>query len=99
MFRLNEICKTTQQRLQPVLLLVPEIPIKVSDDKSKFMTFELKVCTGQPAGSTNYKKYVWVFEEGSPQQWIELMQDLREIWTQNSINGPTDQTATIRLSP
>ena len=39
MFRLNEIHKTTQQRLQPVLLLVPEIPIKVSDNKSNIITF------------------------------------------------------------
>ena len=70
MFRLNEIRKTTQQRLQPVLSLMSETPVKVSDDKSKFITFELKVRAGQPAGSTNYKKYVRVFEEGSPQQWI-----------------------------
>ena len=43
----------------------------------QFITFELKVRAGQPAGSTNYKKYVRVFEEGSPQQWIELMQDVK----------------------
>ena len=96
MFRLNEIMKTSQKRLQPVLSLVPEVPVKISDDKSKFITFELKVRAGQPAGSTSYKKYVRVFEEGSPQQWIELMQDLREIWTQNTINGPSDRTATVR---
>ena len=97
MFRLNEIRKTAQQRIQPMLSLVPEVPVKISNDKSKFITFELKVCAGQPAGSTNYKKYVQVFEEGSPQQWIELMQDLQEVWTQNSINGPSDRTATSLL--
>ena len=75
MFRLNKICKTTQQCLQPVLLLIPEVPVKISNDKTKFITFEPKVCAGQPAGSTSYKNYVWVIEEGSPQQWIELMQD------------------------
>jgi hypothetical protein len=36
-----------------------------------------------------------VFEEGSPQQWINLIQDLEEIWTQNSVNGPSDRTSTI----
>jgi hypothetical protein len=28
-------------------------------------------------------------------QWINLIQDLEEIWTQNSINGPSNQTSTI----
>jgi hypothetical protein len=37
-----------------------------------------------------------VFEEGSPQQWIDLIQDLEEIWTQNSVNGPSNRTSTIR---
>ena len=96
MFRLNKIRKTMQQRLQPVLSLIPEVPVKISDDKSKFIIFELKIRAGQPAGSTSYKKYVQVFEEGSPQHWIELMQDLREIWTQNSINRRSDRTAIIR---
>ena len=60
MFRLNEIRKTTQQHLLPVLSLIPEVPVKISDDKSMFITFELKVCAGQPAGSTSYKKHVRV---------------------------------------
>jgi hypothetical protein len=46
---------------------------------------------------------VRVFEEGSPQQWIdlirdleELIRDLEEIWMQNSLNSPSDRTLTIR---
>jgi hypothetical protein len=39
---------------------------------------------------------VRVFEEGSLQLWINLIQDLEEIWTQNSVNGPSDRTLTIR---
>jgi hypothetical protein len=115
MFRLAELQKTAQQRLQPVRSLVPEpplkisedkelpfkisedtelplkifedknLPLKISEDKSKFTTFELKVRAGQPAG-----KYVRVFEEGSPQEWIDLAQDLRKNWAQNSINGLSD---------
>jgi hypothetical protein len=37
-----------------------------------------------------------VFEEGSPQQWIDLIRDLEEIWTQNSINGSSNRTSTIQ---
>ena len=42
MFRLNEIRKTMQQHLQPMLSLIPEVPVKISNDKSKFITFEPK---------------------------------------------------------
>jgi hypothetical protein len=81
--------------LQPVLPLVPEsLPTK-EQDKSKFISFELKSPAGQPAGSTTYKKFVCVFEEGTPQQWINLIHDLEEIWTQNSVHGPTDCASTI----
>jgi hypothetical protein len=82
--------------LQPVLPLVPETLPTKEQDKSKFISFELKSRAGQPAGSTTYKKFVRVFEEGTPQQWIDLIHDLEEIWTQNSVNGPTDRVSTIR---
>jgi hypothetical protein len=82
--------------LQPILGLIPETLPTKEEEKNKFLSFELKARAGQPAGSTTYKKYVRVFEEGTPHQWIELIKDLNEIWTQNSVNGPTDRTATIR---
>ena len=58
MFRLAELQKTPQQRLQPVLSLVPETPLKVAEDKSQFIMFELRVHAGQPASSMTYKKNV-----------------------------------------
>jgi hypothetical protein len=82
--------------LQPVLPLVPKTLPTKEQDKSKFISFELKSRAGQPAGSTTYKKFVRVFKEGMPQQWINLIHDLEEIWTQNSVNGPTDRVLTIR---
>jgi hypothetical protein len=45
---------------------------------------------------TAYKKFVCVFEEGTPQQRIDLIHNLEEIWTQNSVNGPTDCVLTVR---
>jgi hypothetical protein len=88
--------KLKPSTLQPVLPLLPEVLPTKDQDKSKFINFELKSRAGQPAGSTTYKKFVRVFEEGSPQQWIDLIRDLEEIWTQNSVNGPSDRTSTIR---
>jgi hypothetical protein len=87
--------KLKRSTLQPVLPLLPEVLPTKDQDKSKFFNFELKSRAGQPAGSTTYKKFVRVFEEGSPQQWINLIRDLEEIWTQNSVNGPSDRTSTI----
>jgi hypothetical protein len=82
--------------LQPVLPLLPEILPTKDQDKAKFILFKLKARAGQPAGSTTYKKFVRVFEEGTPQQWINLIRDVKEIWTQNSVNGPVTRTSTIR---
>jgi hypothetical protein len=82
--------------LQPVLPLLPEVLPTKDQDKSKFINFELMFHASQPAGSTTDKKFVRVFEGGSPQQWIDLIYDLEEIWTQNSVNGPSNQTSTIR---
>jgi hypothetical protein len=81
--------------LQPVLPLLPEVLPTKDQDKAKFISFELKSRAGQPAGSTTYKKFVRVFEEGTPQQWIDLIRDVEEIWTQNTVNGPTYRTSTI----
>ena len=66
------------------------------EDKASFLTFELKTKEGQPESSTKYKKTVRKFEEGSPQQWIDLLKDLREIWKQNSIRDGSDRAATVR---
>jgi hypothetical protein len=43
-----------------------------------------------------YKKFVRKFEEGSPQEWIDMLKDLDEIWTQNSMTGDTDRSPTVR---
>ena len=83
------------RNLQPVLPLIPEVLPGLEEDKSQFISLELRTRAGGPVNST-YKKYVRKFEEGTPQQWIELLKDFEEIWQQNSINGGADRTATVR---
>jgi hypothetical protein len=51
---------------------------------------------GQSATATMYKKYVRKFEEGTPQMWIDLIRDITEIWTQNSMTGGMDRASTVR---
>ena len=65
-----------------LLHVLPLIPLKlpsVEEDKGKYIAFKLKTRVGQPLDATRYKKYVRKFEEGSPQEWIDMLKDLEEI--------------------
>ena len=93
----NRIPRTKKPgALQPILPLIPIKLEKEEEDKSSFITFELKSRVGQPADATKYKKHVRKFEEGTPQQLIDLLKDIEEIWTQNAIIGGTDRASTVR---
>ena len=81
---------------KPVLPLVPETLASRDDNKDKFISLEVKTRAGGPDKSNSYKKYVRIFDEDEPQQWIDLIKEVREIWIQNSTNGPTDRAATLK---
>ena len=82
--------------LTPVLPLVPIKLPTPDEEKGKWLTFELQTRVGQPATATKYKKQCRKFEEGTPQEWIDLLRDLDEIWTQNAITGASDRTSSVR---
>ena len=82
--------------ITPVIPLIPEKKLTMEQDKGNYLTFELKKRVGQPESSTKYKKHVRRFEEGTPQQWLDLLKDLEEVWTQNSMTGGTDRASTVR---
>jgi hypothetical protein len=46
-------------------------------------------------GAPNYKKSIWTFEDGDPQQWMDVMTGLREIWLQNSFDDAMDMSNTV----
>jgi hypothetical protein len=78
--------------------ILPLVPVPISDEdkkKTKSIQFDLKLRAGTPAGASSYKKHVPVFEEGTPQEWLDLIQDFQEIWKQNTVNGPHDRFATV----
>ena len=54
--------------LQPVILLVPIKLPSATEDKGKFVAFELQTRVGAANDSTKYKKYIRIFEEGTPQE-------------------------------
>ena len=90
------IPKKRGSSLVPILPLIPTTLPITEDDKGSYLSFELKTRVGQPDAQSKYKKYVRKFEEGEPQQWINLKRDINEIWTQNSVNGGTDRASTVR---
>ena len=79
--------------------LVPCIPLQQEDipegDKTSFISYQLKV---RPNGSNDqtYKKVVKRFADGTPLTWIQTLEDLQEIWTQNKVTGGADQAATVK---
>jgi hypothetical protein len=82
----------------PVLPLVPiKIPTDEKKDKTKYITFELKVKAGPPANGPTYKIFVQTFDEGTPQEWMAVLENLNSIWRQNTITGPTDRAATVAV--
>lgn len=94
-FRQRQAVVKPTKKFLPIIPL-EKVKIPTDDkDKSAFIQFELKVRSGAGAGTPSYKKFMKTFEEGSPQEWMDVLAGLREIWKQNSVNGPTDRAATV----
>ena len=82
--------------LKPVLPLLTEKKEVQDEDKAKYISLELRVRADGPKSSTQtYKKFVKKFEEGTPQEWIDVLRDLKEIWQQNQITSGADRAATV----
>ena len=84
--------------LKPVLPLLSESLSKFDQaNKATYITMELKSQAAEGRHSTGlYKKNLALFDEGSPQEWIDTQRDLMEVWTQNGITAPADRVAVIR---
>jgi hypothetical protein len=87
--------KKTTPKFLPV---IPLLPTKLSSDelkdKAAYIMFTLQVSKVSGPGTQTYRKSIRTFEEGDPQQWMEVVTRLREIWAQNSITAPTDMSNT-----
>jgi hypothetical protein len=81
--------------------LTPCLPLEASDkedkkEESDYVTFTLKVRAGQTGTSApSYKMKVAKFEDGTPTEWIEVMNALEEIWKQNSLTTASDRQASV----
>jgi hypothetical protein len=88
----------TKKTTPKFLPIIPLLPTKLSSDelkdKAAYITFTLQVSKGLVPGTPTYRKSIRTFEEGDPQQWMEVITGLKEIWAQNSITVPTDMSNT-----
>ena len=81
--------------LNPSLTLVEDVPDATK--KSEGITSVLKQrANATAATAATYKMTVQRFDEGTVQEWIAVRAKFEEIFTQNSVTGPTDQLATVR---
>ncbi len=81
--------------IQPILPLIQTLHEKDDKDKSQYITFKIKARAGAPATSQSYKKAMRLFEEGTPEEWMEVLSGVKDLWHQNSITGPADSSAII----
>ena len=92
--------KGQRSHLRPILPLVPEREMfsEVEDQvKNQFITMELKSKAGdKDSNSQTYKKYVKKFDEGSCQDFIDFLEDIEEVWRQNSMTDPKDKLGVVR---
>jgi hypothetical protein len=63
-------------------------------DKVAYISFTLQVSKGLAPRTPTYRKSIRTFEEEDPQQWMEVITRLKEIWAQNSITVPKDMSNT-----
>jgi hypothetical protein len=58
--------------------------------------FRLKVRAGTGSMAPSYKMKVAKFEDGTPAEWIDVLDALEEIWKHNSMITATDREASIK---
>jgi hypothetical protein len=87
--------KKTTPKFLPV---IPLLPTKLLSDelktKSAYITFTLQISKGSGPGTPTYRKSIRTFDDGDPQQWMEVISGLKEIWAQNSIRVQADMSNT-----
>ena len=90
---------TFQQKtdMNVAIKLIPEVPPEKEEDKSKFITIELKCQAGGRANSPTYKKHIRTFENGTPQEYVAVRLAMEEVWRQNSVQEAADKENTIRM--
>jgi hypothetical protein len=65
--------KKTPKFLPVIPLLATKLSLDELKDKAAYITFTLQVSKGLAPGTPTYRKSVRTYEEGDPQQWMEVI--------------------------
>ena len=84
--------------------LQPVIPLEnattrttTTDDSRTYVSMYLKARAGSGDNGETYKKRFFLFDDGTPQEWVEVLEDLDELWRQNSVTNGADRAATVQM--
>jgi hypothetical protein len=77
-FQKHQVTHKRSPKFHPVIPLLPTklLPDELKD-KAAYITLTLQVSKGSGPGTPNFKKSIRTFEEGDPQQWMDVITGLR----------------------
>ena len=90
----DRIPRKPTKGVEPCLTLFPK-PSQEPEEKD-LVEFAMKVRAGSGATAPTYKRRVARFANGTPDEWINLLESLEELFTQNSLTSPEDRDNTIK---
>ena len=80
------------------IFLVRESTPSSSDEPQRFCEMQLMCKAGATSSDAQrYKKKFRIFEDGSPQDYIDAREGIAEIWKQNSVSVPEDRVAIVNM--
>ena len=80
------------------IFLVREQTPSSTDEPQRFCEMQLMCKAGATAADAQrYKKKFRIFEDGSPQDYIDAREGIAEIWKQNSVSVPEDRVAIVNM--
>ena len=84
--------------LKPVIPLEETAPrTKDEDERKRYITMSLKTNASSEKDGATYKKRFYLFPDGTPQEWVDILADLEELWAQNSVTTGNDRAASVRV--
>jgi hypothetical protein len=94
-FQKRQVHTKKNPKFLPIIPLMPKkLSLDELKDKAAYIRFTLQVSKGLAPGTLTYRKSIRTFEEGDPQQWMEVITGLKEILAQNLVTAPTDMSNT-----
>ena len=90
----DRIPRKPPRGMEPCLTLFPK-PSQEAEEKD-LVEFTMKVRAGSGATAPSYKRRVARFANGTPTEWIDLLESLEELFTQNSLTTPDDRDNAIK---